>query len=205
MANEQLTLEEAKKKQEEEEAKKKKKAEEEEAKKKKLQLKFTFWRIINWGLVSYLVIRALFVITWALPSEAEQITKAIRYIGSIAIISCSLVNVFVWANQTDMDKKRMSLGINLTLVAAAIIVGGRLLRYILVSLNILTVPAEFMSVVIWITLLAGILCFSITKEKQATDKKLGKVRTPPKKERFEGKFGQDKDGNTTIDLSRWTG
>lgn len=161
---------------------------------------FTFWRLINWGLVSYLVIRAICAITWAMPSNVNQLKVAVRFMVAIAIIAYSLVNVFVWANQTDMDKQRMSSGVKLTLIAAVTIVASRLTRYILVSLNILTVPARFLPVVIWISLLAGILCFSIIKEKQMTDKKLGKLRTPPKKSHRQGKIG-----DLDISIEEWTG
>ena len=165
--------------------------------KKKLKLIFMVWRLINWGLIAFLVIRAASALTWLLPTEPKN---AVRILVAIAIIAYSAINVFSWANQTQKDPQRLAGGIRLTLLAAAVILVCRILRYIGVLTGILMVPANFWGCVIGYSLLAGALCVSLDKEKQMTDAKMGKVRTPPKKKHTKGKFG-----DFDFDVEEWTG
>lgn len=163
---------------------------------------FKWWRIVNWAIISFLVIRAVFALTWLLPADFKG---AIRLIASIAIIAYSMVNVFVWANQTDMDAVRMNSGVRITLVSTVVIIACRVLRYIGVLLDILLVRANFWPVMILYPLLAGAVYFSVIKEKQMTDKKLGKDRTPPKKTHHKGQLGRDSEGNLVFETEDWTG
>ena len=168
-----------------------------EEERQKLRNFFKWWRIINWAIISFLVIRAVFALTWLVPADFKG---GFRWLAAIAIISYSLVNVFVWANQTDMDAKRMNSAVRITLVATFVILACRVLRYFGVLLNIIKVPAIFWPVMILYPLLAGAVYFSVIKEKQMTDKKLGKDRTPPKKTHHKGHIGE-----TDFDIEEWTG
>lgn len=168
-----------------------------EDEKKTLRKRFFWWRLANWALVSFLVVRAVFALTWLLPGEPKA---AVRLVAAIAVIAYALINVMVWSNQTDKDIQRMGAGVRLTLLATAVIVASRMLRYLGVLFDILLVSANFWPVIIVYPLLAGALCFSITKEKQMTDSKLSKDRTPPKKTHKKGKIG-----NTEVDFEEWQG
>ena len=165
--------------------------------KKKLKIKFTLWRVINWGLIAFLVIRAVSALTWLLP-ETPKI--AICSIVAIVMIAYGAINVFSWANQTQKDPQRLSSGVRLTVVATAVILICRVLRYIGVALGILMVSADFWGVFIGYSVLAAVLWFSLDKEKQMTDAKMGKVRTPPKKTHKKGSIG-----GMDIDIEEWTG
>lgn len=168
-----------------------------EDEKKRLKQRFTLWRSINWALVSLLVIRAICALTWLLPSTPKI---AVRILVAIAIMAYSTINIFSWAEQTQKDMQRLSSGTRLTLISAAIILGCRIIRCLCVAMGIVTVSANLWGVLVVYTLLAGGLCFSLDKEKQMTDAKMSKVRTPPKRTHKKGKLG-----DVDIEFEEWVG
>jgi hypothetical protein len=155
-----------------------------------IEKKIQWLRIANWAMISVLAIRAIFCLTWSLRiSEQTGLMWFLRFLGTAGVLTVAAIAVFVWANQTDMDKTRLKVAIELAKWSTLIILACGILARVLNNLEILLVKGpSWFQLGLWCIFGCAAAFLSI-KEKQLTDKKLSKFRTPPKKTHKKGKIG----------------
>lgn len=196
MSTEKTEQQEEKEKQEKEQQEEKEK-QEKEKQQKKLLLLHRIWRIINWVGVIWILNSALYkCLNWiGVLKEAKEI-RIIVFMVSFLVAGIMVL----FAEGTNHDKLRRNAGWIIVGISEGIMLLPAIKDVICIAsmgfvnlVSNLIIGGKIFLIenyektdlgVFWIVnlILSVVICLSLLKEEQSTDKKLGFARTPQKKE-----------------------